>query len=315
MKGLLLATAACGAGLGVLGILFQRVQRQQAAIDRLEQIEGVVVVQERGGPARWQRLAPAPRDRAFDRAVAVEADGGLIDDVNIAYCQQLPGMRRFDAGHLLTGAGFKQLAQLPGLRELNLRSAAVDELSWLSALPQVESLDLSNRRIDAEELRHLASLPRLQRLVLRNMFWADGNLAHLGRPVQLRVLDLSRPASKMKDADLVYLEDFSTLEELDLAGQPVTDVGVASLVKLKSLQVLSLNYSTVGDADLRSLAELPALRSLSLVSSDVTDDGLRSLVQTKTLRELDVSRTDVTESGVAALRTESPALTIRRRDY
>jgi Leucine-rich repeat (LRR) protein len=58
----------------------------------------------------------------------------------------------------------------------------------------------------------------------------------------------------MKDADLQSLQGLSSLEELDLVGNPISDPGMEHLQGLKSLRILYRNFTRVtlpGEAKLK----------------------------------------------------------------
>jgi hypothetical protein len=104
------------------------------------------------------------------------------------------------------------------------------DLVWLDSLPDVERLDVRNKKsITDTGLEHLQHLSRLRYLVLNNTKATGVALRHVKRARGLRVLGLQ--SLPITDADLRQLEAFPDLEELVLYGTEVTNEGVEELQK------------------------------------------------------------------------------------
>ncbi|MEO8000452.1 MAG: hypothetical protein ABI644_01145, partial [Arenimonas sp.] len=147
---------------------------------------------------------------------------------------------------------------------------------------------------------------------------------------QITRVDLSR--SKISDADLAVLEDFTDLLELDLRLTAVSDKGLIHLKTLSSLRSLNLFRTTVTDEGLRSLTHMtkletfliggthvtdaglgsmrafPELKKLSVFDTQCSDAGLTSLAGLKNLQTLLTGKSKITEAGIATLRKSLPNL-------
>jgi hypothetical protein len=100
----------------------------------------------------------------------------------------------------------------------------------------------------------------------------------------------------------VLLKDVTTLQELDLAGYPLTDADLAQLEGLTNLRVLHLEKTPTNDAMLAHLKGLKNLTYLNVYGSQVTDAGLPQIKELTNLKSLYVFETKVTDGGIAALK-------------
>ena len=187
----------------------------------------------------------------------------------------------------------------------NLETRVTDEqLSLLSALPDVRRLDLSHTDITDRGLRYLARLSHLESLDLGATAVSSDGLRHV--PVgSLRELNLS--GTRIDVDGLEWLSRCDALERLTLgetdrlAGKPhaqdnprrrpVTDAGLAKL-KCPSLKSLNLRGTAVTDSGMAYLTQLPNLAIVDLVNTSITDQGLRSLHGLKRLKGVTPRRTD-----------------------
>lgn len=139
-----------------------------------------------------------------------------------------------------TQVGLDALCQLPQLERLSLafhRSLGKLDLSGLSKLSGLESIELRQCRFQESQAAVLASLPKLKALSLIE-------------------------CPRMGNGVLEFLKDLKHIESLDLNGCQITDSGVAKLAHLSSLKVLFLGGSQVTTAGLRPLAQIPDLEIL-----------------------------------------------------
>ena len=221
----------------------------------------------------------------------------------------------------------------------NLETRVTDEqLSLLSALPDVRRLDLSHTDITDRGLRYLARLSHLESLDLGATVVSSDELRHV--PVgSLRELNLS--GTRIDVDGLEWLSRCDALERLTLGettdwlgsrmrktipATPLTDAGLAKL-KCPSLKSLNLRGTAVTDSGMAYLTQLPNLAILDLVNTSITDQGLRSLHGLKRLRALHLveripvmtydralgpplTKTQITADGVAELQTALPGLRV-----
>jgi hypothetical protein len=110
----------------------------------------------------------------------------------------------------------------------------------------------------------------------------------------------------------VLLKDVTTLQELDLAGYPLTDADLAQIEGLTNLRVLHLEKTPTTDAMLAHLKGLKNLTYLNVYGSQVTDAGLPQLKDLTNLKSLYVFETKVTDAGIAALKQTLPNVRIEK---
>ncbi len=83
---------------------------------------------------------------------------------------------------------------------------------------------------------------------------------HPGQPI----VNVHLPHTKLKDDDLIPLEEFTQLQLLDLSRTQVTGAGLEHLKGLTQLEKLNLYKTQVTDAGLVHLKGLKQLQSLTL---------------------------------------------------
>lgn len=202
----------------------------------------------------------------------------------------------------LRDADMDCLALLPGLLELNLRSAPVfgPGLIHLKGMNRLKALDLGSTRLTDGSLAIVAALTSLETLRIDRSPLTDAGLADLGNGLAPRLRVVSIAETSVGDAGLASLARIETLETLNLAGTRVTDAGLAHLAGLTRLRDLNLRNTRVGDAGLAHLARLVGLRSVVLGATRVTDAGLARLARHTELRILSLSGLEgVTDVGLA----------------
>jgi Leucine-rich repeat (LRR) protein len=185
------------------------------------------------------------------------------------------------------------------------------DLSNVSKLENLETLDLSFGEITNQALAHIKELKKLQTLDLRNTQISDAGLAMLEELPSLKHLYLTN--CPITDDGLVHLQKLN-LESLYVGGpppihtekgvliSPVTDKGMRHLKEVKSLQSLNLqNANGVTDKGLNELKELTNLRELNLSGTGITGKGLEYLSGLKELRTLDLRWTDLTDASLKPL--------------
>jgi Leucine-rich repeat (LRR) protein len=91
----------------------------------------------------------------------------------------------------------------------------------------------------------------------------------------------------LSDACLIPIQGLTRLEELSLAGNRITDDGIALIAGLHELESLDLTATDVTDAGLIHLHALKKLKSLSLGGTLATAQGARELQSA--LPDLEVS--------------------------
>ncbi len=112
------------------------------------------------------------------------------------------------------------------------------EMFYLSALTDLQWLNLDRTQVGDDGLIQIKDLKKLEGLLLNWTPVTDAGVAHLQRLTELQKLDLGR--THVTDAGLIPLERLTNLEQLDLGGTDVTDVGLAHLQSLTKLRRLVL---------------------------------------------------------------------------
>lgn len=143
------------------------------------------------------------------------------EDEAMEYVGELQGLVFLDlTGTQITDAGVAQLANLKNLRSLALVSTDVgdDSLAVLAQLPELESLDIRGCNVTDAGLAHLSASPSLKELV-----------AHATQ----------KGGGAITDDGLRHLHGLSTLENVNVAGNKVTEPGATALkVAIPGCQVI-----------------------------------------------------------------------------
>jgi hypothetical protein len=153
----------------------------------------------------------------------------------------------------VTSVNYKRSSWLSGTRDLDLRI--------LPRLLNVESVGLSECAVTEPGLVSLRGLNHLKSL----------NLARLNH------LRYGSPETGLSDACLVPIQGLSQLQDLTLAGNRITDDGLALIAGMPELESLDLTATDVTDAGLVHLHALKKLKNLSLGGTRVTPQGARAL--------------------------------------
>ena len=110
---------------------------------------------------------------------------------------------------------------------------------------------------------------------------------------------------EIEDADLIKVtqvtEGLEQIQELNLAGSKVTDVGAATLSKFPKLVKVRLSGAPVTNAGIKVVNDMPELRVLSLGHTRVDDQGMATLAAHKGLRELVINNISLTDLGLKEL--------------
>lgn len=139
----------------------------------------------------------------------------------------------------------------------------------------------------------------------KSFFHTDQFFCSVSHPTvpKIKVLDCSS-CWCVTDNDIPFFSRLSDLQEIYLAGCPITDVGVAILLKaVENLKVLDLEGTGVGDLTISSLNQFcRSLEKLYLGNTTVTDDDLLMLEGTN-LRVLQTVCLRKTEISCAAIKS------------
>jgi len=153
-----------------------------------------------------------------------------------------------------------------------LRTNRIENISPLSGLTKLKTLDLSNNQIT--DISALSELVDLETLILYNNQISD--ISALSGLSNLTSLDLERN----QVTDIAPLSGLTSLTLLELNSNPIADTSVLST--LTGLESLSL--SRIGLTTIPALTNLPNLTFLDLVGNQITDiSGLSGMPAIETV--------------------------------
>ena len=155
-----------------------------------------------------------------------------------------------------------------------LRTNQIENISPLSGLTRLKSLDLSNNQIT--DISALSGLTALETLTLYNNQITD--ISALSGLSNLTSLDLEHN----QITDITPLSGLTNLKSLELSSNRIT--GISALSTLTGLE--SLLLSRAGLTTIPALTDLPNLKFLDLVGNQITDiSGLSGMptIETVTL--------------------------------
>jgi len=188
-----------------------------------------------------------------------------------------------DMGYLThLNAYDKGISDLEGLQyagnlvSLDLRSNNIVDITYISHLPYLETLDMGNNYY-LEDISAIAALSNLKELSLSGTQVSDIYL--LSTLPQLEELKLQGTPVN----NIIWLGDLTNLKHLNLGSTDVSDI--SALENLTYLEYLSLNYCLIGDISI--LSNMTNLHTLLLNSTSIRD--ISPLTQLTNLTLLDIN--------------------------
>lgn len=317
-----------GVGLGYLGILQQRVQRQRRIVKAIEKI---------GGKLRYEHQFPpwAKRDDflAWGDVISHEEtkDGRLkvtrtYQGTKTLFEEKPPGpwmIRRLlgedafaygysaDLKWSFDGQGSTDfdpvlLTQLPRLEFLRLSDGQVND-EWLrvaSGAPKLRELGLLGRKegsATAEGLGYLRSASGLKGLSLYGDWLHDDTLTSLGALRGLNWLELFETPNLTGEV-LKHVSQLRELECLVIArAVGVDDRKAEHLRKLQKLRKIDFRQTAITDATVTQLGSLKELEWIDLAGSAACDKGAEAIASLPKLKFLKLTMTHVGDKGVEAI--------------
>lgn len=205
---------------------------------------------------------------------------------------------------------FRSLPDLSIVLELLYGDFDETELAFLSDMPQIKLLDISNSAsISNAGLRHLAGLTQLQQLSLGESEITEDGLRFLSGMHEMRELRLGD--IPLQGDGLKEFQGMTNLLTLRLNHTGVTDAGMPHVARLAHLEDLDLYRSQITDGGLVHLTALRRLKSLNLSYCCITDAGVAHLVQMPRLQHLWINQTEITETGYRELQLALPQCSFR----
>jgi len=167
-----------------------------------------------------------------------------------------------------------------------------DGLKYLSTLP-VRRLELTACR-GIKDLSPLDRMPKLEELILKQDTIGDNELVALEK-LHLRKLDLG----ETNVHNLTALRNMHSLEELILPSTRITPQAMATIGQLKNLRVLQLAGTPIHDSDLRSIVPLRNLTKVTLTGCpNLTEAALKKL------------KTDLPDDCLLELNSDLPEISL-----
>jgi Leucine-rich repeat (LRR) protein len=266
-----------------------------AHLAQLKSLEELDIGQGRMSNAGLAHLAKLPSLRYLMLTGKNFTDDGLI------HIKDIPSIKTLHFGHLthLTDKSLVHLSNVTTLERLSLywvEKITDSGIANLKRLPSLKQLDITHSQVTDNGLAHLREIKSLEYLDLPQLCITDNGLAHLSGLSNLKHLSVgASTASPITDAGLMHLKGLKLLEELHIAGQGITDEGmayIAELANLKDLLLMTgpLNQGRLTGAGLSNLTRLKSLEKLYLSQTNMTLGDLSQLSNLPHLTNLDVSQ-------------------------
>lgn len=166
-------------------------------------------------------------------------------------------------------------------------SATEQELSALSDIHSLRSVDFGQQRYTDAALEYLVPLKHLERINLSLLPVTNRGLQKLVNHAKLKSLDLTGT----RVTNLLPLTRLKKLANLELNHCAIEDRQLRFLGKMESLKHLDLSSTEVTDRGVRYLSTLPNLESLALADDFITDEGGEHLLRLQNLERLQLSYT------------------------
>ncbi len=195
----------------------------------------------------------------------------------------------------------KNLKGFPKLRKIEIWGGNPNgDIDYISELAQLETLEVTNSKLNDGGLALVAGLKGLKHLSLSgNRYLTDAALEYVARLGALEDLDLS--STKISGRGLQFLKRLKNLKRLDLSGTNITDGRLTDLARIGSLEDLDLSCPALALESIRELSRLTRLRKLDLYGTSITDSRLADLAAIVSLEELDLGHTKVTSQSLHEL--------------
>jgi Leucine-rich repeat (LRR) protein len=202
----------------------------------------------------------------------------------------------------ITDAQLLCLKVFPRLRSLHFLFPHItgDKFAFLQGLNQLETLDLTESKLNDAGMRQIEGLAHLKCLFLIHARITDAGLEYLKGLSRLEALYLAK--NNITGAGLECLNELTNLKNLDMANTYLTDDGLKHLRGLSKLQYLDLRNTSVTDAGLVHLKGLHQLKSLRIANTIITAAGLENIKELTNLQFLDLESTRITDAGLERLK-------------
>jgi len=256
-----------------------------------------------------ERVAALKKVRKLDLAMGQMGERGL------ALLREMRSVKELTLYHaeFVADVAMANLAGWKQLERLVVRGTDITDTSmaYIGGMTNLKALDISWTQITDNGLDHLGNLTQLEELALGGNKVSGSGMTMLRVLPKLRVLDVNGTQKRnsgmwmasIADFDLDMIGSLGSLEELNLGGTKVTDLGMEKLPRLKKLRRLDVSRTAVSGAGLAQLSGLPVERLSVWKSKKIGDDAAAQIAMLKGLKVLDIADTALTDRGLAALAT------------
>lgn len=233
-------------------------------------------------------------------------------DEELAILATIPSLHRLEIRYCrFTPKGLEHLAAMANVKELQLYNCWLgkEHFRAIARLKNLRGLALDNTTGTNEQaLEPLTALHELEDVDLGDLPVGDGAVHYLASSLKIKRLSLQ--ARGLTNQGAARLAGFTRIEHLVLHSGPLSDRGIASLAGLTKLRTLRVSGGTFTDAGLAQLRNLTDMRDLALYyNQNLTGAGLAHLGRMTLLESLDLSVTGVTDASLQQLR---PLSNLRR---
>ena len=266
-----------------------------------------------GGVIKEVTFADPAMEKAIREHLAVDAD-------KLLYTNDLWDLTYFTVPS--EAKDLSDLSYLTFVEDLAIDSVPAGQLSYLSSLVNITSLQIRNTSISADELTLIGSLPKLERLTLSGC--ALSTAAGLETATSITYLDLSQNTIR----DLTPLQNMTNLQEVYLQHNAVNDL--TALSSLKSLVKLDVSFNllaslnpifncttltTLGASNntmtsLAGIDKLTALESFNIANNTLSD--VSPIADCLNLKELDISSNLISDISSLSVLTKLESLVFTR---
>ncbi|MFI5455944.1 MAG: leucine-rich repeat domain-containing protein [Isosphaerales bacterium] len=219
-------------------------------------------------------MGSCDRLRELVMIAAVMNDDGLAALSHDRLLERLYGFKP-----KITDAGVKQLANLAGLKTLELlRVPELTDatLAHIAGLTNLEEITLSGTGIAGSGLIHLTGLGKLKSLTIPGSPLDDAAQANIGRLTSLQKLYIGGGGS-YTDTGIASLSSLTALTELGMGSDGCTDACLANLARLTNLRILNIDGPQLTDAWLDRVAAMKSLREVQIWGAQVSDEAIARL--------------------------------------
>lgn len=238
----------------------------------------------------YHTAAPGATDESFKKLAQLPDVenvriplSNVITGEGFRYLQNKPIKRFMIISSKLDDKGVENLCKIKSLESVNIelsKTLSNEGIKHLLELPNLESVNYGHIRLPSQTFKITSQIPKLVHVGMRGVY----NLKHEDIPLlaQLpRLTSITMRESEILDQDCQTFASFKHLEDLELRGNRISDVGC------------------------RILAKMP-LKRLELSDNPITDDGILALCNAKDLVFFNMAGLKVSDSAIKAFVKSHP---------